>query len=573
MTKLRMLLPVLLAICAVPAIATDSSWNYKHGKEIKWMRLAGSGDVLAASDSSIFCLNPETGTERWKRDDLQGISSYQADEIEGTPFLVVSKNNFGSTKVSVLDIQTGKTEWETDKIKGATIGIFPVYEKDMVIIFTSHASGEAKTKPTMYAFTLSTGQALWETEFADKVDLHMAEAHGRFIQHFDLSGHMEPVIEGDAIYFTYAGAHRYDLNTGKLVWAVPYDVTEGKLKRANARAVIGGDILYTSAKGQLRALDKNSGAVKWLSPDYGAAIAELAVRGNVIYGRMGGEFFDDKDRQWKLKNPLGVVAVSANSGQMVWKYDGARDAITNMAFVDGGKTILIADAKNVIGLDTTLEGKVKEAYKFEVEFKQFTSAAQKINKVARFGLGGIQGGMKGMQNDKKNQDRPITIYQAEKGFAVIRGRQNLIAFDPDTRKIIWAASYAPPGVSNFEMIAMTAVYAMSYASSTAVASNTYAGTWQNTQANNDRQNALLGYSKMLNKRYSVTRVTDFHAFMLTTVEDGKDKGPGIVGINMETGDAIAQILLKQKDPDYVVDIVTGRLFDRRGDTIEAYTIR
>jgi hypothetical protein len=147
------------------------------------------------------------------------------------------------------------------------------------------------------------------------------------------------------------------------------------------------------------------------------------------------------------------------------------------------------------------------------------------------------------------------------------------AFDPASRKIVWAIDFAPPGVSNFEFIAMSSVYAFNYMESTQRAASTYAGTWENNRASDDRQNALMGYSKMLSKRYTASKATDFNAYMLTTVEDGKDKGPGIVGVNMETGETIAEILLKQKDPDYVVDEVTGRLFDRRGDTIEAYSVR
>lgn len=330
--------------------------------------------------------------------------------------MIVSKNNMSSTKVTVVNLDTGKTEWETDKLKGATIGIFPVYEKDLVLLFTSKSSTAAKDKPDMYAFQLSTGKPLWEGEFAASVDLHFTENKKRFIQHYDLSGHMPPVSEGDAIYFTFAGLHKYDLNTGKLLWGVPYDVTEGKLKRANAQAVIDGDLIYTSAKRQLRAIDKNTGTAKWTSADYGAGVAEMKVDDSVIYGRMGGEFFDDKERQWVLKKPLGVAAIDKSNGQMIWKYDGASDGITNLAFVDDGKIILIADGKNIIGLDTSAQGKVKEAYKLKVEFKQHISGAQKTMKAARFGFGGLKGGLKGMQQDKKSEDHPVAIYSVEKGY-------------------------------------------------------------------------------------------------------------------------------------------------------------
>src|SRR2546421_13052186 len=116
------LLVALVLLCPVVLFCSGPSWSYKHGQEIKWLRVGGSGDVIAGSDGSIFCINPENGQNKWRRDDLQGIGSFQAEEVEGTPFLIVSKNNMSSTKVTVVNLDTGKTEWETDKLKGATIG-------------------------------------------------------------------------------------------------------------------------------------------------------------------------------------------------------------------------------------------------------------------------------------------------------------------------------------------------------------------------------------------------------------------------------------------------------------------
>src|SRR5882672_2407570 len=210
------LLVVFLLVCPALMFPSGPTWSYKHGQEIKWHRVSAAGDVIGASHGSVFCVDPETGKNKWRRDDLQGISASQAVEVDGTPFLIVSKNSLSSTKVTVVNVDSGKTEWETDKLKGATVGVFPVYEKDMVILFTSKASTAVKDKPDMYAFQLSTGKALWDGDFAASVDLHFSENKKRFIQKYDLSGHMPPVSEGDAIYFTFAGLHKYDLNTGKI---------------------------------------------------------------------------------------------------------------------------------------------------------------------------------------------------------------------------------------------------------------------------------------------------------------------------------------------------------------------
>jgi outer membrane protein assembly factor BamB len=267
-----------------------------------------------------------------------------------------------------------------------------------------------------------------------------------------LSGANPPVFDGDSIYFTYAGLHRYSLADGKLVWRVPYDVTEGKIKQGNAQAVIDENVIYTSAKGQARAIDKQTGTVKWTSKDFGGAIAEMKPYGNVIYGRLGGTFYDFGKREYIAKKPLGVVAIDKATGAANWFYDGAKDSLTNMVVLPDQNTILIADAKNLIGLDTTSSGKVKEAFKQKLEFKFNLGAAATVAKVAKFGFGGLSAiGSKGADTT----DEPIALVRRENGTVVALGKQHLLAFDPRTRAIVWSTKYAAPGVPGWQKIAMT----------------------------------------------------------------------------------------------------------------------
>jgi hypothetical protein len=77
----------------------------------------------------------------------------------------------------------------------------------------------------------------------------------------------------------------------------------------------------------------------------------------------------------------------------------------------------------------------------------------------------------------------------------------------------------------------------------------------------------------MNERFSSTKSGIKFVNILTNLEDGKDKGPGLVGVDMQTGQAAYQIVLKDKEPDYQVDEVTGRLFNLKGKELFAYSIR
>jgi outer membrane protein assembly factor BamB len=425
----------------------------------------------------------------------------------------------------------------------------------------------------MIALKMSDGSMVWEAEFPDRFDLHQEDGAGKWAPHYNLSGHQPPQYDGDSIYFTYAGLHRFDIATGKMIWAVPYDVTEGHLKRGNAQAIIKDEFILTSAKGTIRAIEKATGKVRWASQDFGAAVAEMIVKGNTIYGRMGGTFYDFGKRDWDLKKPLGVVAVNLGTGSTVWKYDGASDAITNMYLLDEQNTILIADANNVIGLDTTSEGKIKEAFKVKVDFKRKASAGRSAMKVARFGLGGIQGGLKGMKEDKKSEDVPVAIVKHPNGDVVIRGRQHVVAFNPKSHEIPWATQFEAPGMSGWQKYTMVAIYALNYLQATGVSSQTAYGSSQNDAANNTRQSMLNNFSIVMNKRYSATQASGKFMHMLTNVEEGGDKGPGLVGVNMETGETSYSLVLKDREPNYEVDEISRRLYNLKNKEIQAFSIQ
>ncbi|HEY9404862.1 MAG TPA: PQQ-binding-like beta-propeller repeat protein [Pyrinomonadaceae bacterium] len=569
-------LALSLLACAPAARAQAMLWTHKPTQEIKWYRLTEAGTLLVGTDAGLYMLNPETGATAWKRDDFKGVNEYQTQEIAGTPLLLVSDNS-GSiqkkTKLSALDVLTGQTVWETEQLKGSAVQVSPVYDKDMVLLLTVVSNSATKDKPDITALKLSTGALLWQSELTDSVDLYGMERGSKYFPKFDLSGAQPPVFDGDSVYFTYAGLHRYNLSDGKLVWSLKYDVTEGRIKLGNAQAVIEGDTIYTSAKGQVRAIDKNTGAVKWASKDFGGAVAEMHLRAGVLYGRLGGTFYDFGKREYVVKKPLGVVALDPRAGTANWFYDKADDSITNLAFLPDQNQILIADSKNLIALDTAATGKAKEVYKVKLEFKFNLGAAATVAKVAKFGFGGLSAlGSKGADTT----DEPISISRRENGTVVVRGKQHLLAFDPRTKQIPWSTKYAAPGVPGWQKIAMTAITIASAAmSNSAEAAYASQGNWRSAgDSNRNFINAMSSYEQFMSKRHSATKAGGLYVYVLTDVKQEKEKGAGIVGVNMETGQADRQIMFKDKEPDYEVDEASGRVFNLKNSReLNAYVVK
>lgn len=568
-----LLCSLLLCLVLSQAALGSSLWTHKPASDIKWYRVTDVGSLLVGSKGALYALDGETGKEVWSRADLSGAEEYEVDTIAGTPLVFVSDTSGTfkkGTKLYALDLLSGQNIWETEKLKGATVAVEPVYEKDLVLLVTVENNSANKAKPHLTALRMTTGELVWEADYPDNVDLYGIERGSKYFPKYDLSGANPPVYDADSIFFTYAGLHRYSLEDGKLIWGTKYDVTEGSIKRGNAQALVEGDTVYTSAKGQLRAIDRQTGAVKWVSKDFGGAIAEMKLAGEVLYGRLGGAFYDFSKREYVNKKPFGVAAVDKKTGATVWYYDKADDSITNMSLLPELNTVLVADAKSLIGLDTKSGGKVKESYKVKLEFKNNLGAAATAAKVAKFGFGGLGAIGKGGGDDR---DEPVALYRRENGTVVVAGKQHLLAFDPRSHQIVWSVKYEAPGVPGWQKLAMAGLTALAYTSATASAANSYYGTSENRWANSQRVNSLVAYEKFVSKRYSATKATGNYVYVLTTVKEGKEKGAGLVGIQMETGRGERQILFKDKEPDYQVDEPAGRVFNlRNSKELSAFSV-
>lgn len=569
------LVTLACALFAPAALAGAPLWTHKPAEDIKWYDVTDEGTVLVGTQHSLYCLNPETGEPLWRREDLADIAEHEQQELRGTPVLLVYDNTGAvnkRTRLFALDILTGKTIWQTEQLKGYTVQVAPHYERDMLVFLTVRDNKAPKDKPDISALKLSTGEVLWQSEYTDTVDLYGIERGSRYYQKFDLSGANPPVFDGDSVYFTYAGLHRYSLADGKLVWKLPYDVTEGKIKQGNAQAVIDGDTVYTSAKGQVRAVDKQTGALKWTSKDFGGAVAEMKLAGDVLYGRLGGTFYDFGKREYVPKKPLGVVALDRRTGAANWFYDKASESVTNMVVLPEERLILIADEKNVIGLDTSASGKVKEAFKTKLEFKYSLGAAATVAKVAKFGFGGLSAlGSKGADTT----DNPVALVRQENGTVVIRGAQHIAAFDPRTRQTSWGTKYAAPGVAGWKKIAMTAI-TVYLAAASWERENGYASAGDSFSTSRENSNfigLMSSYEQYMTKRFSASKAGGTYAYVLTDLKEGDAKGAGLVGVNMLTGKGDRQVLFRDKEPDYEVDETTGRIFNlRNSKELTAFTL-
>jgi outer membrane protein assembly factor BamB len=574
-TRMAMAMFALL-LFTIPCISFETPlWTFG---DVKWYSLMESGNLMVGTKSNLMMLDGETGKALWSREDLGSIKEAEFTEMKGTPLILIADNSgWGrqKTKLTAIDTLTGTTVWETEKMKGYTVQVSPLYERDLLVFLTIKDNRRNKDKPDIYGLRFSTGELLWQSEYSEKVDLYSVVAKtnsgakalfmgggGGNSGKYDLSGENPPIFDGDSMYMTYAGLHRYDLNDGQLVWKTTYDVTDGTLKNTNGQAVIDGEVIYTSAKGVIRAIDKNTGTVKWMTKDFGnGGIAELQMHDKVLYGRMGGNFFSAKKEEWLERGPMGVVAINTENGSTDWIYKEADDSITNMLVLPSDNVLLIADRKNLIGLDLSSRGKVKEKFKIRLKFKR-RLGGDDITGMA-FGIGG---------SDRR--DPPVSIVRQENGTVVVRGKQHLLAFDPATQQIPWSTKYEAPGISGWQQLVMTAIaITASSASSSATSALASRGYYNAAyQTNKNFSTLLTTYQSHILDRFSASKGEANMFYVLTKMKKDGKSGSGLVGVNLLTGFGERQIMFNDKSPDYEIDELAGRLFNLNKGTISCYAI-
>ena len=155
---------------------------------------------------------------------------------------------------------------------------------------------------------------------------------------------------------------------GKEIEREKFGINEGGLALTEADPVFDDKYLYTSGRGKIRAVNRQTAKVEWEAKDLGVT-PEMAIVEYVLYVRTGGQFTRIKDGETENKGSFGVSAIDTTNGKTLWRYKGADKGLTNFVFSDVN-TILVADKDDLVALDAR-DGKRKFKFEHDIEQAQF----------------------------------------------------------------------------------------------------------------------------------------------------------------------------------------------------------
>ena len=401
---------LLLAVVYVFALsdAHAQTWTAKLDKSVRFYQTTELGVLLAGTEKSLYAVDAATGETLWRRKDVS-LDETDVAPVPGSDLLLLSFEKGERTRVEAVDLISGDTIWRSNKIRGGVMqmAVDPVANL-LAVVFAKDAKGHAndgfKRHPLLHVLALASGEEIWKYEVSEVEMIPSRWNEGGEVE-YTLDNYYPPMFLDGRLYLFYEGLTSFEARTGKARLRERYRVNEEGLALTEAAPIFDDAVIYTSGRGHVRAISRETGDTDWEAKDLGLT-PEMILLDNILYVRTGGQFTRLKDGETVERGSYGVSAIDTRNGKVLWRYKGADKGITNLVLPDPS-SIIVADRDDFIVIDAKT-GKRRTRVKHGVERAAF-----------------------GILN--------------ESGEVVVGGQSEIAAFDATTGRQAWRARHTPPG--------------------------------------------------------------------------------------------------------------------------------
>ncbi len=602
MTGILLCATASLSLAGHSAAGREASpdWSRKLDSRVRFYQMTELPIILLGTEKSFYAIDSDSGEVLWRRKDIR-LDETDVAPVAGTDLLLLSFEKDDRTRLEAIDIFTGDSLWRSDKVRGAPMQMALDTDNNLLAVtMVRNAKGRTlggiKRRAEVYVFDLRRGEDFWKYETQGEVEmmpLGWSQSDKEEVD-YALDNYHPPMFLDGRLHIFYEGLALLDARTGKQRMRERFRVNEEGLALTEADPVFDDRFIYTSGRGRARAISRETSRVEWEAKDLGLT-PEIILSGGVLYVRTGGQFTRIRDGEVERRGPYGMSAIDARTGKVIWRYNGADNGITNIATRDSSK-IFIADRDDLILIDGHT-GRRETKFSHRVKDAAFV-----------------------LINDRNE--------------AVVGGTSEIASFDTRLGREVWRAKHNPPGRGVFRIIAAVALRAASlyfryggsgmalfrgaritHAASTlrwsglarslgpnltTLASNSVGGYVSSrfyplgAAARIDRIDASRSIklarpsidveerlldrldpagwaerlSRMLLERRRFASLRGELMFFYTDLK--RQGGRGLVGVNVNTGEAESEISLNDLDDRFVTDRRLSRLYQARGERLIAY---
>jgi hypothetical protein len=217
---------------AIPTVAP--AWTARFEQPVEWQRVTPMGHLVVATASSLFGVDPATGSTAWTQGNLAGMVEDSFEMVPATPLFVVSTEGVNNHTL-VLDSTDGHVVFDSRAAGIANILTRTVlFESGGLLIL-----GQEKGDPTIKLFfaEMATGKIRWSNDdvFAGVSDgmkkvvglLAKVAQASMEIKDDDFAGRTIEVGPDAVVMASNDGISKISTRTGEFIWRVPNRDGEG----------------------------------------------------------------------------------------------------------------------------------------------------------------------------------------------------------------------------------------------------------------------------------------------------------------------------------------------------------
>jgi len=611
-------------------LAAQTAWQSNLDSGIRFYQTTDFGIVLAGTEKSLYAIDGQTGERVWRRSTGK-INETAVTPIPNTDLILFSRDLGNKSRLEAIDLLSGARIWQSDKVKGDVMQLAVDPDNDLIAVVLvkdprAKAGEILKRKPVIHVLQLSTGEEIWKRDFDGDIEM-MPTRFGENLGDVDftLDNYRAPLLLDGRLFLFYEGSTSYDARSGKEKEREKFKINEDGLALTEADPVLDASHIYVSGRGKIRAIGRRTGKEDWSAGDLGTA-AEMAVIGNRLFVRTGGQFTSIKDGELREKGPFGVSCIDTSNGKTIWRYKGADKGLTNFVFADAN-TIVIADKDDLITLDA-LTGKRtgKRGHKIErAQFVLINEGGQAVvggrDEIAAFPLADPRAPEKWRVHHSAPGRgvfrvvagialRAVALYFRYGGFATsaIGLARSGLSAAAAINSFRWSGLRAHFDSVNLTSLATNAaknyvsnrIFVYGSAGRSTSLLQRFGGLQIDVPNATDIRGKIIGkaiekatpdrsdvqesifdhvdparqaekLSAFLLKRKRLAELRSNYMYFYTDLPSPFSK-KGLVGVNVHTGEDVRFVLASDPDPSFMTDETTGLLYSANGSRLQAFDI-
>lgn len=596
---------IVVALGAL-APARAEGWSSKFDGRVRFYQATELGVLVVGTQRSLYGVDSETGETLWRRKGAR-LEETEVAPVPGTDVLLISPERDERLRLEATDIVTGDTLWRSGKVRGALMQMaFDPSTNLLAVVLTREAAGRPrsgfKRKPVVHVFDMTTGEELWDRKLESEVEMMPATLGAGEDEEvpYTLDNYRPPVFLDGRLYLFYEGLTSQDARTGRDRRREKFRVNEEGLALTEADPVADERFVYLSGRGRVRAISRVDGEEVWESKDLGKT-PELVLTRRALYARTGGQFTRLADGETVSRGPYGVSALDPATGETLWRHKGADKGITNLAFPDDS-TVVLADRDDLIYLDAAT-GKRRRKVSHKIERAAFVLLNERgeavvggANEIAAFDAASGREVWRERHNPPGRgllrtvaavAARAASLYFRYGGAATtaLRGARlvnavgglrwsglssHLTATDLTSLATDYARERARESVSTYGLLSR-ARQTPSLGYSRPPRPSVNADVDERLLDRLDPARQLERLSRHLWRRRRLAALRSQWMYFYTDFK-GRDGGRGLVGVNIQTGQAARFVRLTDPDARFISDETTDLLYVSRDDRIVAHRL-